>query len=99
MIGILRNRHMLATFLSVALILGTFGSLNVSAQARYYRRHNHHSRTRGALIGGTVGLIGGALVGGGRGAVIGAGTGAGMGYLIQRNRNHRHHHRHYWHRY
>jgi YmgG-like glycine-zipper protein len=88
---------MLATLLSVALILGTFGSLSVSAKARYYRRP-HHSRTRGALIGGAAGLIGGALVGGRKGAVIGAGAGAGTGYLIQRHRNHRRY-RHYYRRY
>jgi hypothetical protein len=93
MIGIVRNKRMLAAFLGVALLLGTFGSFNANAQRRYY---HHHSRGKGALIGGAVGLLGGALLGGGRGALIGAGAGAGTGYLIQRHRNHRHH-RHYWH--
>jgi hypothetical protein len=82
--------------LSVALILGTFGSLSVNAQRRYYRPH--HSRTKGALIGGAAGLIGGALIGGRKGALIGAGAGAGTGYLIQRHRNHRRY-RHYYRRY
>ncbi len=95
MIGVVRNKRMLATFLSIALLLGTFGSLSTSAQRRYYRPH--HSRTKGALIGGAVGLIGGAVLGGGRGALIGAGAGAGTGYLIQRHRNHRHYRRHYRH--
>ena len=96
-IGISRNKRMLAALLSAALILGTFGSLSVDAQRRYYRRP-HHSRAKGALIGGAAGLIGGALIGGGKGAVIGAGAGAGTGYLIQRHRNHRRY-RHYYRRY
>ncbi|MCM3903349.1 MAG: YMGG-like glycine zipper-containing protein [Pyrinomonadaceae bacterium] len=98
MIGVVRNKRMLATFLSVALLLGTFGSVNVSAQGRYSRRYYrrpHHSRTKGALIGGAAGLIGGALLGGRTGAVIGAGAGAGTGYLIQRHRNQRRHRRYY----
>ena len=97
MIGVIRNKRMLATFLGVAILLGTFGSLNANAQRHYYSR-SHHSRAKGALIGGAVGLLGGALLGGGKGALIGAGAGAGTGYLIQRHRNHWHHHRrHYWH--
>ena len=98
MVGVVRNKRMLATFLSVALLLGTFGSLSTAnAQRRHYRRP-HHSRLKGAFIGGAAGLIGGALLGGGKGALIGAGAGAGTGYLIQRNRNRRwHHRRHYRH--
>ena len=98
MIGVLGNKRMLATFLSVALILGTLGSLSVSAQDHYSRgnyRRPHHSRTKGALIGGAAGLIGGALIGGRRGALIGAGAGAGTGYLIQRHRNQRSHRRYF----
>lgn len=101
MIGVIQNKRMLATFLSVALMLGAFGSLSVSAQGRYYNRHHnrhHHSRAKGALIGGAAGLIGGALIGGSKGALIGAGAGAGTGYLIQRHRNQRPH-RHYYRRY
>ena len=97
MIGIVRNKRMLAALLSAALILGTFGSLSVDAQRRHYRRP-HHSRTKGALIGAGAGLIGGALIGGRKGALIGAGAGAGTGYLIQRHRNHRRH-RHDYRRY
>ena len=101
MLGVVRNKRMIAAFLSVALLLGTFGSLSVGAQGRYsrgYYRRPHHSRTKGALIGGAAGLIGGALVGGGKGALVGAGAGAGTGYLIQRHRNQRHR-RHYYRRY
>lgn len=87
MTEVVRNKRMIATFLSLVLLLGTFGSLNVNAQRRNYRPH--HSRVKGALIGGAAGLIGGALIGGRRGALIGAGAGAGTGYLIQRHRNHR----------
>ena len=94
MIGVVRNKCTLATFLSVALLLGTIGSLSTSAQRRYYNRP-HHSRAKGAIIGGAAGLIGGALIGGRKGALIGAGAGAGTGYLIQRHRNHRHYRRYY----
>ena len=82
------NKRFFAMFLAVALLMGTFGSLSASAQRRYRRRH--HSRAKGALIGGGVGLLGGALVNGKKGALIGAGAGAGTGYLIQRHRNRRH---------
>jgi osmotically inducible lipoprotein OsmB len=96
---IFRNGQALAALLSIVLLIGAFGTLDVNAQRRsrgYYRGH-HHSRTKGAVIGGMVGAIGGALIGGGRGAVIGAGAGAGSGYLIQRHRNDRH--RRYYRRY
>ena len=98
MIEVFRSKRMLATFLSVALIIATFGSLSVSAQRRYSRHYysgTHHSRTKGAIIGGTAGLIGGALIGGGKGALIGAGAGAGTGYLNQRHRNRHNRHYHY----
>jgi osmotically inducible lipoprotein OsmB len=93
--GVVRNKRMLAAFLSMIIVLGSFGSLSVDAQRRYSRRHYsspHHSRTKGAILGGAAGLVGGALIGGKKGAVIGAGAGAGTGYLIQRHRNRRHRH-------
>ena len=94
MISFIRTRRTLTLFLSLLLLLSTFGSLTVDAQRRtrrYYRRP-HHSRTKGALIGAGIGTVGGAVVGGGKGALIGAGAGAGTGYLIQRHRNRRHRH-------
>ena len=94
MIEVIRSKRMLAAFLSGVLLLGTFGSLSVEAKRRYYSRP-HHSRTKGAIIGGVTGLLGGALIGGRKGAVIGAGAGAGTGYLIQRHRNHSHHWRYH----
>ena len=94
-----RNRRALAALLSIVLLIGAFGTFNVNAQrySRRYYRGPHHSRARGALIGGVAGLIGGALIGGKRGALIGAGAGAGTGYLIQRHRNNRN--RRYYRRY
>jgi osmotically inducible lipoprotein OsmB len=87
----LRNRQTLAALLSIVLLIGAFGTLNANAQrrSRGYYSGPHHSRTKGALIGATAGVIGGALIGGRRGALIGAGAGAGTGYLIQRHRNNR----------
>ena len=95
MISFIRTKRTLTIFLSLVLLLSTFGSLSVDAQrrTRHYRRP-HHSRLKGALIGAGVGTVGGAVIGGGKGALIGAGAGAGTGYLIQRYRNHKHR-RHY----
>jgi hypothetical protein len=86
-----QKRQAVAALLSIVLLIGAFGALNVSAQrrSRGYYRGPHHSRTKGALIGATAGAIGGALIGGRRGALIGAGAGAGTGYMIQRHRNNR----------
>jgi YMGG-like Gly-zipper len=94
-----RKRQSIAVVLTVVLLMGTFGAFNANAQWRSqgYYRDNHHSRAKGAIIGGAAGLLGGALLGGGRGALIGAGAGAGAGYLIQRHRNH--HYRRYYGRY
>ena len=95
MTGAMGIKRFGALLLVLVMLLGTFGSVSVSAQhrRRYYRSHKKHSTKKGALIGGAAGLVGGALLGGGKGALIGAGAGAGTGYLIQRHRNHRHRHR------
>src|ERR1044072_9237338 len=84
-----KTKKVWAMFLCIVLMVGMSGI--VSAQRRYRRDRRHgHSKLKGALIGGTAGLIGGALIGGRKGALIGAGAGAGTGYLIQRHRNRRH---------
>ncbi len=98
----LGKHQALAALLTIVLLMGTLGTFNVSAQRRSlgYYRGPHHSRTKGALIGGGIGLLGGALIGGKKGALIGAGAGGGTGYLIQRHRNNRHrHYRRYYRRY
>jgi osmotically inducible lipoprotein OsmB len=91
MVSSIANRRILATLIGLVLLLGVF-SIDGFAQRRH-RRH-HHSRTKGALVGGAIGGIGGALIGGRKGALIGAGAGAGTGYMVQRHRNRRHR-RHY----
>jgi osmotically inducible lipoprotein OsmB len=91
MIGIVRNKRMLAAILSMVIVLASFGSISANAQGRSRRQYRrpHHSRAKGALIGGAAGVVGGALIGGKKGALIGAGAGAGTGYLIHRHRNKR----------
>jgi hypothetical protein len=87
MVGSIRKKRILATFVLLTFIIGTSGSLSVGAQRRFSGRNRgpHHSKTKGALIGGGLGLLGGALIGGRKGALLGAGAGAGTGYLIQRH--------------
>src|SRR2546422_10337326 len=82
------NKSIVAALLCIALLLGVFTHTSLAAQRRHYKRH-HHSKTKGAIIGGVAGAVGGALIGGKKGAVIGGGAGAGTGYLIQRHRNRR----------
>ncbi len=70
--------------LSFVLLLATSGGALMAQDAPY----RHHSKAKGALVGGAAG----AVVGGKKGAVIGAGAGA----LIQHHRNkkaRRHSHR------
>jgi len=87
-----KTKQVWAMLLCIALMVGMIGSVNAQRRYRHDRRQRH-SKLKGALIGGTAGLIGGALIGGRKGALIGAGAGAGTGYLIQRHRNHRHYRR------
>jgi hypothetical protein len=89
-----RKRTVIATLITLALLLSSFG-LSVFGQRHrrphYYRRsHTHHSRTKGALIGGAAGVIGGALIGKGAGALIGGPAGVGAGILVQHIRNKKH---------
>ena len=92
------KKRMIAAVIGIVLLLGTLGNLSFAADRHHYGRYSrshHHSRRKGALVGGAAGLVGGALLGGSKGAVIGAGAGAGAGYLVQRYRNHRYHRRYY----
>src|SRR3989442_7832435 len=81
-----RKKNIVAMLLVLVFVMLTIAAEGL-AQQRY--RH-HHSKTKGAIVGGVVGAVGGGLIGGKKGAVIGAGAGAGTGYLIQRHRNQRH---------
>ena len=85
-------KYILAIFLAICFVV-----LSAAPEGFAHRRpyRHHHSKTKGALVGGAVGAVGGALVGGGKGAVIGGAAGAGTGALIQhhRNRRYRHHRR------
>jgi hypothetical protein len=83
------NKRIAVMLLTMTLLLGAFSITGNAGQRRRYRGP-HHSRTKGAIVGGLVGAGGGALIGGKKGALIGAGAGAGTGYLIQRHRNRRH---------
>jgi hypothetical protein len=82
-----RKKNIIAMLLVLVFVMLTFAVEGLAHQRPY--RH-HHSKTKGAIIGGVVGAVGGGLIGGKKGAVIGAGAGAGTGYLVQRHRNRRH---------
>ena len=80
------KKNIVALLLLVVFLM--LSAVDGLAHRRPYR--HHHSKTKGAIVGGVAGAVGGALIGGKKGAVIGAGAGAGTGYLIQRHRNRRH---------
>ena len=84
MIQIVRKKNIIAMLLVLVFVLLT-ATVDGLAHRRPYR--HHHSKTKGAIIGGVAGAVGGALIGGKKGAAIGAGAGAGTGYLVQRHRN------------
>lgn len=79
-----RKKNIVAMLLVIVFVMLTLAADGL-AHRRPYR--HHHSKTKGAVIGGVAGAVGGALIGGKKGAVIGAGAGAGTGYLVQRHRN------------
>lgn len=81
-----KKKNIVAMLLVIAFVLMT--AMEGLAHKRPYR--HHHSKTKGAVVGGVAGAVGGALIGGKKGAVIGAGAGAGTGYLVQRHRNRKH---------
>ena len=92
MIRLVLKKSVLAMVVAFALLFGAFVETSNASpvhRTRRYHRH-HHSKTKGAVVGGLAGAVGGALIGGKKGAVIGAGAGAGTGYVVQRHRNRRH---------
>ena len=87
-------KYILAMFLAICFVV--FSAVpESSAHVRSYK--HHHSKTKGAVVGGAIGAVGGALIGGGKGAVIGGAAGAGTGALVQHRKNvkQRRYHRHY----
>jgi len=94
MIRSVSKKYILALFLVFFFALVS-AVPEASAHKRPYR--HHHSKTKGALVGGAVGAVGGALIGGKTGAVIGGAAGAGTGALVQHRKNvkQRRHYRHY----
>ena len=87
MIQSVRKKNIVAMFLVLVFIMLTVAADGLAHRRRY---KHHHSKTKGAIIGGVVGAVGGGLIGGKKGAVIGAGAGAGTGYVVQRHRNRKH---------
>jgi len=87
MIQAVTKKNIVASLLVIVFLL--LSAVDGLAHLRPYP--HHHSKTKGAIVGGLVGGVGGALIGGKKGAAIGAGAGAGTGYLIQRHRNRKHH--------
>ena len=78
------NKYILAMFLAICLVI-----LSAAPEGFAHRRpyRHHHSKTKGALVGGAVGAVGGALIGGKKGAVIGGAAGAGTGAYVQHRKN------------
>lgn len=86
MIQTVKKKNIIAMLLLAAFIFLTMVPEGF-AHRRPYR--HHHSKKKGAVVGGIAGAVGGALIGGKKGAVIGGAAGAGTGYLVQRHRNKR----------
>ncbi len=84
MIQNVRKKNIVAMFLVLVFVILTAAVDGMAHRRPYW---HHHSKTKGAIVGGVVGAVGGGLIGGKKGAVIGAGAGAGTGYLVQRHRN------------
>ena len=91
-----RKRNILIVFFTMFLVLFSlapsgFARIRHRTHRTYYVYH-HHSKLKGALVGGAGGAAVGALAGGRKGALIGAGAGAATGALVQHYRNRRHRH-------
>jgi len=93
MMQLVSKRNVLAAILTIVFAVLTLAPASM-ANHRHYRiyhghYYHHHSKLKGALIGGAGGALIGGLAGHGKGALIGGAAGAGTGYLVQRYRNHR----------
>ena len=75
MIQNVRKKNIVAMFLVLVFLMLTVVG-DGFAHRRPYR--HHHSKTKGAIIGGVAGAVGGGLIGGKKGAVIGAGAGGAV---------------------
>jgi uncharacterized membrane protein len=90
------KKSILAAIFVIVAVLFCLAPSSLATQRQQVNRvypqqygYHHHSKLKGALIGGAGGALVGGLIGHGTGALIGAGAGAGAGYLVQRYRNHR----------
>ena len=68
MIHNVKKKNIFAMLLVLIFVMLT-AVPNSMAQVRSYS--HHHSKTKGAIVGGVVGAVGGGLIGGKKGAVIG----------------------------
>ena len=95
MVRHVNNKYIAAILLAIFLVI-----LSAAPESFAHRRpyRHHHSKTKGALIGGGIGAVGGALIGGRKGALIGGAAGAGTGAYIQHRKNKRHHRHHRYYR-
>ena len=88
------KKYILAMLLAICFVI-----LSVAPESSAHRRpyRHHHSKTKGAVVGGAIGAVGGALIGGKKGAVIGGAAGAGTGAVVQHRKNvrQRRHYRHH----
>lgn len=89
-----RKRNILLVFFTMVLVLFSlapsgFARIRHRTHRVYYVQH-HHSKLKGALVGGLGGAAIGGLAGGRKGALIGGAAGAGTGALVQHYRNRRH---------
>jgi len=90
-----RKRNILVVFLTMVLFVFSVAPIGYARYRthRTYYVYHHHSKLKGALVGGAAGLGIGALAGGRKGALIGGAAGAGTGALVQHLRNRRHRYR------
>lgn len=88
-----RKRNILVVFLTMVLFVFSVAPIGFARYRTHRTYYHHHSKLKGALVGGAAGLGIGALAGGRKGALIGGAAGAGTGALVQHLRNRRHRYR------